>query len=371
MREFRGAHEYEIRKHAWMQFELDRQLGEVAERAAECGLRIGIYGDLALSSAWNGADAWAFPGVFVPGVSLGAPPDEYSAIGQDWALPPLHPRRLAEDGYRYWRLLIRSALAHAGALRIDHIMGLFRQFWIPSGRTGDEGAYVRYPAEDLLGIVALESRRARAVIIGEDLGTVPRGLPAVLARWGLLSSRVLYFERDAAGRFHASRRYSKRALVTVNTHDHAPLAGFWSGRDLELRSQLGTLPPRDHAQAAARRERDKAALLRRLRAEALLPRSGTPDLSAIATAMHRFLSRTPSPLLGIAVDDLTAETEPVNVPGVSPERHPSWTRRSRLELERIPADPHAASIIGAVRDRSRKAPAGRARTRGGRPDSGR
>jgi 4-alpha-glucanotransferase len=140
----------------------------------------------------------------------------------------------------------------------------------------------------------------------------------------------------------------------VNTHDHAPFAGFWTGRDLELRRSLGTLPARDHAQALQRRDRDRAALLRRLIAEDLLPVHGTHDLPAIAAAAHRFLARTPAPLLGISLDDLTAETEPVNVPGVSPERHPSWTRRLRLELETVPADAHAARILAAVRERARK-----------------
>jgi 4-alpha-glucanotransferase len=372
VQQFQAEHAHEIRRHAWIQFEMDRQLGVIARLAAGRGLRIGIYDDLALGSAWNGSDAWSFPGLFVPHVSLGAPPDAYSAIGQDWALPPLHPHRLADGGYRYWRLLIRNALAHAGALRIDHVMGLFRQFWIPAGHRGDEGAYVRYPAEDLLGIIALESRRAGALIIGEDLGTVPRGLPRVLDRWGILSSRVLYFEQDRRGAFRPSRRYSRRALVTVNTHDHAPFAGYWSARDLELRRALGTLPASDYAEAVHRRGREKDALIRRLVTEGVLRAEDRRDRSKLAAAAHGFLARSPSPLLGIALDDLTAETEPVNVPGVAPEQHPSWTRRLRLSLGAIPGDAHTAGILNAVRKRARALPDQPARTRrsGRRPSGG-
>jgi 4-alpha-glucanotransferase len=351
---FRSANEREVDLHCWIQFELDRQLGEAAAHAERAGLRLGLYGDLALGSSWNGSDVWAFPGLFAEGASLGAPPDDYSAVGQDWALPPIHPHRLRDDGYRYWIQLIRTAFEHAGALRIDHVMGLFRQFWIPAGLQGDAGAYVRYPSEDLLGILALESWRARACVIGEDLGTVPRGLPRILSRWGILSSRVLYFERDRQGRFRPAARYSQRALVTVNTHDHAPLAGFWNARDLHLRHALGTLPDADFNSALARREQEKVALVERLGAEGLLPPHAEPDMTSLAAATHGFLARTPAPLLGVSLDDVTGETEPVNVPGVSPEKHASWTRRLGKYLQEIPSDPHAVRILEAVSDRSRR-----------------
>lgn len=353
VRAFRESHAAEIERHAWVQFELDRQLAAVAAHARERGLRIGLYPDLAIGSAAAGSDAWSFSGLFVDGVSLGAPPDDYSATGQNWALPPIHPLRLTASAYRYWIVLLRNALAHAGALRIDHVMGLFRQFWIPDGRPGDEGAYVRFPAGDLLAILALESHRHDAVIIGEDLGTVPPAVAPALRRQAILSSRVLYYERDRNGRFRASGRYSKRALVTANTHDNAPLAGFWAGRDLELRSRLGTLPPRDHAIAVRQREKDRNALLARLIAEQTLPAGTTdPDATTLCSAVHRYLAHTPSPLLGVALDDVTAEVEPVNVPGVTPDRHPSWTRRQRIPLEQIPADPHACATLAAVRERA-------------------
>lgn len=313
--------------HCWLQFELDRQL-EAATAAAGGRGELGLLGDLALGSAADGCDPWAFPGLFVGGVFLGAPPDDYAAEGQVWGLPPVAPGPLAQGGYHYWIRLLRSAMAHVGALRLDHVMGLFRQFWIPAGRPASQGAYVRYPARALLGILALESERHGVVIVGEDLGTVPPALSAALRRWGILSTRVLYFERERGGGFRSSRRYSKRAFVTATTHDHPPLAGFWQGRDLELCRRAAVIrSDAALAQARAARERDRRALARRLTAEGV----GDPGMG-LAAAVYAFLAKTPAPLLGVALDDLTGETEPLNLPGVGLDRYPSWSRRLRLPL---------------------------------------
>ncbi len=356
VRAFAAAQREVVERHAFVQFELDRQLAAAAAEARRRGLEIGLYQDLALGSAASGFDPWAFPELFVSGASVGAPPDAYNAAGQDWGFPPLHPRRLARDGYRFFRLLLRAALAHAGALRLDHVMGLFRLWWIPAGRPATDGAYVRYPAGDLLGVLADESRRQGALVVGEDLGTVPHGLPAQLARRGVLSSRVLYFEREAGGGFHPARRYSRRVLVSANTHDLPTLAAFWSGRDLELLGELGLLERgRGLARARAARARERRALLRRLRAEGLLPRSrAEPALPELVAAVHAFLCRTPAPLVGIALDDLAGETEPVNLPGVAPERFPSWTRRMRRSLDELAAAPELATALAGTRSRSRR-----------------
>jgi len=350
VREFRDEHFEEFDLHRYLQFELDRQLQNVAASAA---LPIGLYGDLAIGTAAGGADPWSFPGLFLEGAHVGAPPDDYSLEGQDWGLPPVDPRRLREDAYRYWILLVQSVLEHMGAIRIDHVMGLFRQYWVPAGLPATEGAYVSYPARDLLGILALESRRRGALIVGEDLGTVPRALPSVLERWGILSSRVLYFQRDRAGNFRSSRSYPKRALVTANTHDHPPLAGFWAGRDLELRRQVGSIASDEElAGLQAERERERQALVHRLSAEACLTDAADPGgYPQLCAAVHRFLSQTGAPLIGLWLDDLVGETDPVNMPGIGVDRYPSWSRRLGRDLESLGEDVDVRRAVEAVAER--------------------
>ncbi|HEY7530576.1 MAG TPA: 4-alpha-glucanotransferase [Gemmatimonadota bacterium] len=347
---FRRSQPERVDVHRWIQFELDRQLAAAARAGRDAGLGVGLYGDLAIGSAGGGSDAWAFTEVFLEGASVGAPPDDFAPGGQDWGLPPVDPGGLARTGYRYWRELLRSAFAHAGALRIDHVMGLVRQFWIPAGRPGSEGAYVRYPADAMLGILALESRRHRALVIGEDLGTVPEGFRAELGRRGVLSSQVLPFETDPSGEFRPSRSWSAHALATANTHDLPPLEGFWEGRDLVLRRDAGQIAPGDaFRDAALRRWREREALARRLAEEGCIPAAGAlppdgawPDLAA---AVHAFLAKTPAPLVGAALDDLAGETDPVNLPGVGPDRHPSWTRRMRRPLAELQADRAVARTL--------------------------
>jgi 4-alpha-glucanotransferase len=371
VREFRARHAEAVDYHCWVQFELDRQLGAVAARARAAGLALGVYQDLALGSSPFGADPWAFPLLFLQsGVSVGAPPDSLGPEGQNWGLPPIDPLALARDGYRYWIRLLRAAFRHAGALRVDHVMGLFRQFWIPANRPGSDGAYMRMPSADLLGILALESRRAGALVIGEDLGTVPRGLPSQLERWGILSTRVLTFEHDRRGTYRPSRGYLARALVCANTHDMAPLAGFWCGRDLTLRRRVGSIPSEEALRdARLARERTKQALLRRLRAEGVLHAGQTSSDGALCAAVHAFLARTPATLLGLSLDDLAGEQEPVNLPGVGLDGFPSWSRKMTRALPELARAADVRQALGDVpavratgrRSRSRRRARSRAR----------
>jgi 4-alpha-glucanotransferase len=355
VREFRREQAEAIDVHRYVQFELDRQLGAAAERASRAGLAVGLAGDLAVGSAPTGCDPWAFPGLFVEGAALGAPPDDFKSEGQDWALAPLHPLRLRASRYQYWIRLLRATLAHMGAVRLDHVMGLLRQYWVPAGRPATEGAYVEFPAEELFAILALESHRRGALVIGEDLGTVPPEIPRLLRRWGVLSTSVLYFERDRRGRFLPARRYPRRAFVTAHTHDQVPVAGFWDGTDLELRRRAGDLPSeRAFARASSDRRRGRAALLARLTAEHALPQRRAPTARDVVPAVYRFLSRTPAPLLGVTFDDLSGECEPVNLPGVAPQRFPIWVRRPRLPIEEVTTDPIATGILDAVASRSRR-----------------
>lgn len=338
--------------HRWLQFELDRQLGEAQGRATGLGMPIGLYQDLAIGAAADGSDSWMRPDLFLDDVTIGAPPDPYAATGQNWGLPAINPHRLAADGYSYWAQIVRAGLRHSGALRIDHVIGLFRQYWIPRGMEGPEGAYVRFPAEDLLGMLALESVRANALIVGEDLGTVPREVGPALERWGVLSSRVLYFERDRDGmRFKPASSYPALALTTANTHDMPTLPAFWRELDIELRAQVGAIATK-RAVDAARRERATAreAMATTLLDEGLWPTTDEPrDDLALRRAVHAFLRRTRSWLVGLSLDDLTGELEPVNLPGVPPDKWPSWTRRMTMSLEDIRESADVQRALGVER----------------------
>ena len=334
---FASAHAERVDFHKWLQFECDRQLQHVAERARVLGMRIGAYQDLAIGTNPGGSDTWSYPDLFLSGAHVGAPPDPYAADGQNWGLPPMNPRALRAQCHRYWIQLLRRAFQHAGALRIDHVMGLFRSFWIPEGLSGKEGAYVRFPAEDLLGILALESVRHDALVVGEDLGTVPGEVPRALERWGILSSKVLYFERDARGRgFKPARSYRPSSLATANTHDMPTIAGFWTERDIEIRERVGLLRSAAEVRRAKRdRAADKRALLARL--DLSFPRHfEEPTFPRRLTGrVHEFLCSTPAQLVGMSLDDLTGEVDPVNVPGVGPDRYSSWRRRTRMTMEEI------------------------------------
>jgi 4-alpha-glucanotransferase len=352
VRAFRATEREGVDFHRWLQFELDRQLEDAQRLARELSLPVGLYQDLAIGAAADGSDTWMNPDLFLHGATIGAPPDPYAAAGQNWGLPAINPHRLAADGYAYWARLVRSALRHGGALRVDHILGLFRQYWIPAGMRGSEGAYVRFPADDLLGILALESVRANALIVGEDLGTVPPEVPPALERWGVLSSKVLYFETDVKrGRFKPPDTYPRLALTTANTHDMPTIAAFWRELDIDLRAKVGAIPTK-RAVEHARRERAAAreALATALIDEGLWPVSDEPtsDL-AVREAVHSFIRRTPSWLVGLSLDDLTGEVEPVNLPGVAPDRWQSWTRRMTTSLEEMTESAEVQRALGVER----------------------
>ena len=366
VKRFLETHESEIDFHRWLQFVLDRQLAAAAQAARDAGMTIGLYQDLAIGTAPNGSDPWAFPALFVDRASVGAPPDPYSASGQNWGLPPIDPRQLRHERYEYWIRLVRSSLRHGGALRIDHVMGLFRQFWIPAGMNGTRGAYMRFPSEDLLGILALESTRAGALVVGEDLGTVPDDVPPAMRRWQLLSSKVLYFERDWSGSFRPASSYAPDSLATVNTHDLPTIEGFWRGDDIALRRAVGLIET-DEAASAERAGRvgEKRALLERLVADGVLesssvfgeappsdsdlPNAWPPAGPTLRAAMHEFLCRTPAALVGLSLADVVGEVAPVNVPGVGQDRFSSWTRRLAMPLEDLDADPGVAAAIRCSR----------------------
>ena len=352
---YQQAHANRIDFYRWLQFVTQQQLAASAQRARVLGMGIGVYQDLAIGTNPGGSDTWSYPDLFLAGASVGAPPDPYSATGQIWGLPPMSPRALRSQRYRYWIQLLRRAFEHAGALRIDHVMGLFRMFWIPDGGTGKDGAYIRFDSDELLGILALESVRHNALVVGEDLGIVPPEVPPALMKWGLMSSKVLIWERDQqGGGFKPATHYPSLSLATANTHDMATLTGFWMERDVELRKQVGLLRSSLEVRNEKRqRAADKEALLRRLGLAAPAHFEERHFPRKLTAAAHEFLCSTPAALVGESLDDLTGELEPVNVPGVGPDKYPSWRRKSRMTIEEISWSFTVDDAIGCADRRSK------------------
>ena len=335
---------------AWLQWVADEQLGAAAATAAERGMAVGLYRDLAVGADRAGAETWANAAAVVSEAQVGAPPDIYNPAGQNWGLPPFHPRALREEGYRSFIELIQANMRHARGLRIDHVMGLQHLYWVPQGQKPSDGAYVRYPMEDLIGILALESHRQGCLIVGEDLGTVPEGFRERMAEANILSYRVLFFEQEPeTGTFLPARAYPKLALAIVGSHDLPTLRGWWQERDLDLKEQLGLFPELgEAARQRQARERDRMQLLRVLRSERLLPQGVEPDIPTLARAAHAFLARTPSVLAMVQIDDLTDEADPVNVPATSDE-HPNWRRRLSMTLEELATRPRFIAIAEIFR----------------------
>jgi glycogen debranching enzyme GlgX/4-alpha-glucanotransferase len=327
----------------------DRQLGNAAARAGAAGLELGLYRDLAVGSAPDGAEAWARAEELAQGASVGAPPDPFSTNGQIWHLPPPDPLAGAREGWRGLSALYAANMRHAGLLRIDHAMGLARLFVVPDGATPAEGAYLAYPIDELIGHIALESQRHKCMIVGEDLGTVPEGFRDIAARAGFLSTRVLWFERrDRA--FIAPQSYPALAVACATTHDLPTLAGWWSGADLDERTGIGLLNADEAQRARAERAREKRELVDALAQSGLMAEPPDFDLplpDAVAGAVHAFLNRTPSMLAMAQIDDLAGETVATNLPGTDRER-PNWRHRLGLGVEALLSSGRARAIIEAL-----------------------
>lgn len=350
---FAGEHRERIEFFAYLQWLADQQLGGAQARSRAAGMAIGLYHDIAVAVNPASAMTWANPGVSLSGVSAGAPPDWFNPHGQNWVLAPLSPVGLREVGYEPFAQSLRHNMRHAGAVRIDHVMGLKRLFWIPEGASPAEGAYVRYPFDDLVRIIALESVRHQCLVIGEDLGTVPRGFRPAMNRAGLLSCRVLYFERAADGAFLPADTYPRQSLVSVSTHDLPTLRGFWTYRDLRWRELLHRFPDEEAAtQARIERDRDRVQLLHALAEAGLLPVGIDPDHPPdepppeLVLAVHRFLAGTPGQLLMVQLEDLIGEEEQPNLPGT--EEHPNWRRKVGRGLEELPDEPLVRPIAQAM-----------------------
>jgi 4-alpha-glucanotransferase len=350
---FAREHAPRIRFYKFLQWLADEQLGAAQAAARAAGMPIGLYLDLAVGVDPDGADAWAEQGVVAGGVRIGAPPDDFSPKGQDWGLAPLAPHALRAAAYGPFIELLRQNMRHAGALRIDHVLGLRRSYWLPPEREL-EGAYVRYPLADLLGLIALESRRHGCIVIGEDLGTVPEDFRAPLAEAGLLGCRVLYFEQDEGGRFRPAPGYPQGCLASISTHDLPTLRGFWVGRDIDWRERLGLFADPDQpARERAERVRLRQRLLLLLAAEGLL----APELDAdeppaelpwsVVLALHRLLARSPAQIVALQLEDALGAVEQANLPGTTGE-HPNWRRRLEVALEELAAEPRLRALAAAL-----------------------
>ncbi len=340
----------------FVQWQIDRQLGAAQETARRRGLSIGLLHDLALATDRCGADLWAYRDFFVPDCRVGAPPDDFSPKGQDWSFPPPASERHRADGYRLFRESIRKSCRHGGALRIDHVMRFFRLFWIPAGKEAAHGTYVHDRHEDLVRILALESVRNQVVIVGEDLGTVDPAIRDVLGRFGILSYRLFYFERDNSGQLHPPARYPVQALVSSTTHDLPTLAGFWQNRDIEARRAAGILPDEEsYRKALEGRLQEKQNMLDALFRLKLLPewvpRSADelPELTGeLHNAITGFLASTPSMLLALNQEDLTKETEQQNLPGTT-SQYPNWRRKMRYTIEELEQSPAVDDFVRMFR----------------------
>jgi 4-alpha-glucanotransferase len=330
---------------AWLQWQLDQQLAAVKERCTAAGMPIGVIGDLAVGVHPGGADSWAMSDVLAIGVSVGAPPDAFTQQGQDWSQPPWKPNRLAELGYAPFRDMIRSLLRHAGGIRVDHVMGMFRLWWVPAGGKPSEGTYVRYDHEAMVGVLALEAARAGAMVIGEDLGTVEPWVREYLRERGMLGTSILFFERDEVGPLPADA-WRRLCLGTVTTHDLPPSAGYLAGEHVVIRDRLGLLTrPADEEWMGLWDE--VAAWRARLEAEGIDP-GPVGDLPALVEGLHRFLARTPALLCGVALADAVGDRRTLNQPGTYLE-YPNW-QLPLLDAEGRPvllADLRSSSEVGA------------------------
>lgn len=352
---FAAAETAAVEWHEWLQWLAHRQLAAAARHGRQRGLAVGLYQDLAVGVDKGGAETWAHPHLYALEARVGCPPDDFNPLGQDWGLPPWIPQRLRGAAYAPFIAMLRANMKYAGALRIDHVMGLMRLYWIPPGMQGDAGAYVSYPFEEMLGILNLESQRNRCLIVGEDLGTVPDAVRHALFDAGVLSYKLFYFERQPDGHFFPADWFPEQSLVAASTHDLPTLAGFWLGRDIDTRTALGLYPrPGMRDEQLAARAEDRARLLADLAREGLLPDGvaidpgQVPELTpALSRAIHAHLARSRARLALVQAEDILGETEQANQPGTVDE-HPNWRRRLALAVEDWTDDPRCRATAATM-----------------------
>ena len=356
VKEFRRTHEDRVKFYEYVEWLAHSQLSSIKMLTESRGMKVGLYLDLALGSADGGADVWINPGLFAKGVNLGAPPDQLGPKGQDWGLPPMIPDKLVELGYQPFITALKFNMRYAGALRIDHIMQVMRLFWIPQGMPASAGAYMRYPLDELIGIIALESQRNQTVVVGEDLGTVPDQVRDSMSRRGILSYKVLYFMKGHDGRFLSPKDYPHDSLVVTSTHDLPTLSGYWEAQDLRTCQSLNLFPSEEISNRLFDlRNTDIAELINALRDSGLWSEQGVPQVmnSNLISAIHKFLAKTPALLQIVQLEDLLGVKEQTNLPGTVHE-HANWRRKLPLDVRAISQQDGILACLRGV-DNLRKA----------------
>ena len=357
---FQTTHKERIEYYQFIQWLADQQLQQVEELSKVHGMAVGLYLDLAVGCDGAGADVWADRDTYVSGGAVGAPPDATNLLGQDWGLTPINPLSLKRKGFKPFVQALRGNMKHAGALRIDHILGYMRQYWVAPGKKANQGMYISFPFEDMLRIIALESRRAKCIVIGEDLGTTPDGFGEIMASAGLLSYKVLFFERWENGLFQRPENYPEQSMVTVSTHDLPTLAGWWTGNDLAWREKLDLYPTEEMGQNDRNsRVTDRDQLIAALIDMKVIDESKIPDKSPakmnqeLSIAVQEFLAKAPSRIQLIPLEDALGIFEQVNIPGTIDE-HPNWLQRMPLKNNEIWKHSDMKNLVDAMNNQKRR-----------------
>jgi 4-alpha-glucanotransferase len=349
---FAAAHPGEVEFHAYLQWLAHEQLCGAQALARELGMPVGLYGDYAVGANPSGSETWADQESFRRGAEIGAPPDPLALKGQGWGIPPQDPSAMLAQRLQGFVTLIRSNMRYYGALRLDHVMSLFRLWWVAAGLSPTEGAYVHYPLPQLLTVLSLESARSACVVVGEDLGVVPDEMRRAMPECGLYHYKVLLFEK-LDGRFRRPDEYVRHALATVTTHDMPTLRSYWEGRDIELRRRLNLYPNAAiEGDVIREREHDRELLLQALQEQGLKPAQPATPFDAftaeLAHALHLYLARSATTLVALQIEDLLGETLPVNVPGTDRE-YPNWQRKVSADIEEMAMRADLAACFDEIR----------------------
>lgn len=356
---FQKAHADRKNFFYYVQWLCELQLTKLDHVAEKVSLRLGLYHDLPVGIHPDGADAWGFQEQLAKDVTIGAPPDTFNLKGQNWGLLAPNPRALRLHRYEFFRHTVSQNMKHGGVLRIDHALGLFRMFWVPFGKSGHEGLYVKTYVDEMLAVLALESVRHKVIVVGEDLGTVTPAIQQKLEGAGLLSYRLLLFERNVGGAFHLPHQFPKQALVSATTHDLPTLKGYWEGRDIEVKHDANLYPlPEDKTRDEATRLDDRRQLWDALRqvgftVQEPLPARLSPEMTQ---KIYQFLARTPSPLLMVQLEDLLGELDTPNLPGAADAAYPSWRIKLNRSLALWLKDPATSGFSRVVSQERRTRP---------------